>query len=151
MNPVGYVIGGLVVYASTVLGVWLARAYREEIDQYERIIGWLARISLVALWTSLGWLMTGSWGVAAVLLVGSSAAAYYIRIEKHIVFTVLSAAYILAAIFTVAPLAVFSLLFVFGALTTSLASRDRSAKRVLVRRLPFFILVLFGYLLSFMV
>lgn len=151
MDPVGYVIGGFVVYASSALGVWLARAYRGEIDGYERIIEWLARIALVAIWTSLGWLMTGSFAVSLVLFAGSAIASLYIKVAKHIVFIVLSAAYILAAVFTTAPFSVAILLFVFGALTTSLASRDRPVKRVLIRRLPFFILVLFGYLLSFMV
>ena len=150
MDPVGYLGAGFVVYLSTALGVYLAKTYRSEIDQYERIIGWLIQGVFVMVWTAVAWAVTGDLLLSGLLLASAVIASIFITLTKHIVFTTLSAAYIISVVFSAQPLAPVALLFVFGALTTSLVARDKSAKRVLIRRLPFFILVLFGYLASFM-
>jgi hypothetical protein len=150
MDPIGYLTAGFVVYLSTALGVYLARAYRSEVDQYERLIGWLIQIVFVGIWTAVAWAITADLLVSGVLFASAILGSIFIRLEKHIVFTVLSAAYILAVVFSTEPLAPIALLFVFGTLTTMLVAREKKAKRVLLRRLPFFILVLFGYLVSFL-
>ena len=150
MDPVGYLGAGFVVYLSTALGVYLAKTYREEIDQYEALIRWLNQVVFVGLWTAVAWAITSDFLISGVLFASAVLGSIFIRLEKHIVFTILSAAYILAVVFSTQPLAPVALLFVFGALTTSLIARATSAKRVMIRRLPFFILVLFGYLASFM-
>lgn len=150
MDPVGYLGAGFVVYLSTALGVYLAKTYRSEIDQYERIIGWLIQGVFVMVWTAVAWAVTADLLLSGLLLASAVIASIFITLTKHIVFTTLSAAYIISVVFSAQPLAPVALLFVFGALTTSLVARDKSAKRVLIRRLPFFILVLFGYLASFM-
>lgn len=150
MDPVGYLGAGFVVYLSTALGVYLAKTYRSEIDQYERIIGWLIQGVFVMVWTAVAWAVTADLLLSGLLLASAVIASIFVTLTKHIVFTTLSAAYIISVVFSAQPLAPVALLFVFGALTTSLVARDKSAKRVLIRRLPFFILVLFGYLASFM-
>ena len=150
MDPAGYLGAGFVVYLSTALGVYLAKTYRSEIDQYERIIGWLIQGVFVMIWTAVAWAVTGDLLLSGLLLASAVIASIFITLTKHIVFTTLSAAYIISVVFSAQPLAPVALLFVFGALTTRLVARDKSAKRVLIRRLPFFILVLFGYLASFM-
>ena len=151
MDPVGYLSAGFIVYLSTVLGIYLAKAYRSEIDQYEGLIRWLSQVVFVALWVAVAWAITADILISGVLFASAVLGSIFIRLEKHIVFTVLSAAYILSVVFSGQPLAPVALLFVFGVLTTSVASRDRPPIRVLLRRLPFFILVLFGYLASFLV
>ena len=151
MDPIGYLTAGFVVYLSTVLGIYLARTYRSEIDQYERLIGWLVQFVFVSMWAAVAWAITADVLVTGVIFASAIIGSVFIKLEKHIVFTVLSAAYILAVVFSTEPLAPVALLFVFGALTMSLAARDKNAKRILVRRLAFFILVLFGYLASFLV
>ena len=150
MDPVGYLGAGFVVYLSTALGIYLAKTYRSEIDQYERIIGWLNQGVFVGIWTAVAWAITGDILITGILLASAVLGSIFITLTKHIVFTVLSAAYILSVVFSTQPLAPVALLFVFGALTTSLVARDKSAKRIMIRRLPFFILILFGYLASFM-
>lgn len=149
MDAFSYVLGGLIIYLSTVVGIWIARAYRGEVDQYERIIGYLTQLVFITLWGVVGWSITGNFLVAGVLFASAVIGSIFIRLEKHIVFTTLSAAYILVAVYSTEPFTAAGLLFVFGALSTMLVSRDRDVKRVLMRRLGFFILVLFGYLLSF--
>lgn len=149
MDAFSYVLGGLIVYLSAPLGVWIARAYRGEVDQYEQLIGYLTQIVFISLWGVVGWSITGNFLVAGVLFATAIIGSIFIKLEKHIVFTTLSAAYILVAVYSTSPFTAAGLLFVFGALSTILISRDRDVKRVLMRRLGFFILVLFGYLLSF--
>jgi hypothetical protein len=151
MDPVGYLTAGFIVYLSTALGIYLAKAYREEVDQYERLIGWLIQVVFVGVWTAVAWAITGDILISGVLFASAVLGSIFIKLTKHIVFTILSAAYILAVVFSTEPLAPIALLFVFGALTTMLAAREKSAKRIMIRRLPFFILVLFGYLVSFLV
>ena len=145
-----YFISGLILYFSGIGGLLLHRAADDELKAYRihvHIALSLLFISILVLFSysafyesiTIFFLMS----ISAILI------AFTTRIWKDIFFVFLSVIFALSYIFSEYFIIISTLIFSFGMMGFALNMQKRSFKRIMIRRLPFIILIIFGYLLTF--
>lgn len=150
MNFPVYFLSGLLVYLSGIAGLILYRAANDELKAYHIQLKLLLSIIFTAI---IGLFSYSAFPdnpeIFFLMMFSSALVAFSSRIWKDIFFVFLSAIFALAYIFSNNFIIIATLIFAFGMISFGMNMSKRSFKRIMIRRLPFVILVLFGYLLTF--
>jgi len=150
MNFAVYFLSGLLVYFSGIAGLILYRAANDELKAYHiqlRIILSLLFATILGLFSISAF--PDNPEIFFLMIFSSIIIAFMSRIWKDIFFVFLSTIFALSYIYSEFFVIISTLIFAFGMLGFGLNINKRSFKRIMIRRLPFVILILFGYLLTF--
>lgn len=145
-----YFMIALIVYLGNAAGLYLVRLAPKEVENNKNVF----RIALSIFFiVSLGLFSYAGSGdyiiIPIVIALTGLIIALSGRLYKDLYFIFLALAYSLSYVYSAQFLYVAMCIFGFGMLSSSLNyTMTRNFKRIMIRRLPFIVLVIFGYLLT---
>ncbi|MFT4309950.1 MAG: hypothetical protein ACMXYL_05700 [Candidatus Woesearchaeota archaeon] len=145
-----YFVSALVVYLSGIGGLLLYRGASDELIKYHSYL----RIALASLFSLIFGLFSFSAfpnnpEIAFLMLFSIILISLNTMIWKDIYFVFLSVIFSLSYLYSDYFIIISTLIFAYGMLSFGMCMEKKSFKRLMIRRLPFVILVLFGFLLTF--
>ena len=145
-----YFVISLVVYLGNAAGLYLVHIAPKEVEENKNIFMIILSVFFILALGLFSYEHGGSYMFMSIIIALTGLIiALSGRLYKDMYFVFLALAYALSYVYSGQFLYVAMCIFGFGMLSSSINyTKTKNFKRILIRRLPFIVLVLFGYLLT---